>query len=132
MVDYIWVVVVSLGFLFLIVGFLVGISILVYATLEIKKAVNGLKVLIEKVESNINPIIESTDSTIKGIKAISEDIKHITGNVKELSVSLTELANNVRDTSRLVVDLRNSLSIKGAGLKAGLKTALEVLLKQKN
>lgn len=132
MVDHIWVVVVSLGFLFLIVGFLVGISILIYATLEIKKAVNGVKSLVEKVESNIHPIIDSTDSTIKGIKAISEDIKQITGNVKILSESLTDLAHNVRETSRLVIDLRNSLSVKGAGLKAGLKTALEVLLKQKN
>ncbi|MCX8027523.1 MAG: DUF948 domain-containing protein [Thermodesulfovibrionales bacterium] len=131
MVDYIWVVVVSLGFLFLIVGFLVGISILIYATLEIKKAVNSVKSLVEKIETNIHPIIDSTDSTIRGIKAISDDVKHITGNVKNLSESLTDLANNVRDASKMVVELRESLSVKGAGLKAGLKTALEVLLKQK-
>lgn len=131
MVDHIWVVIVSIGFLFLIIGFLVGLGILVYGILQIKKSLNKMHALVEKFENDVNPMLQTTDSTLKTIKAISEDIRHITSNAKNLSEAMNDLATNAREVSIAIKTLQEGLAIRANGLRSGFKAALEVLLKQK-
>ncbi|MCX8069522.1 MAG: DUF948 domain-containing protein [Thermodesulfovibrionales bacterium] len=131
MVDHIWVVIVSIGFLFLIIGFLVGLGILVYGVIQIKKSMNKMNDFIEKFEKDINPMLQTTDATLKTIKSISEDIGHITANARNLSNSLNDLATNAKEVSIAIKTLQDALTVRVIGLRSGFKTALEVLLKQK-
>ncbi len=130
MVDHIWVIIVSIGFLFLIIGFLVSIGVLVYAALEIKKAALALRGFVERVEGKLDPLIRSTEATVNTVKGISEDLGHITANARNLSDAVGGLTSNIREISLLISSFNNSLNLKAAGIKSGLKAALEVLLKK--
>lgn len=131
MIDHIWVVIISIGFLFLILGFLLAIGVLVYATLEIKKAVTALKSFLERTEHNLKPLVDSTNAVIGTVKGVTEDIGHITANARNLSDAVNGLTENIKEVSRLIASFNDGLNTRAEGLKAGLKAALEVLLTKK-
>jgi uncharacterized protein YoxC len=130
MVDHIWVIIVSIGFLFLIIGFLVSIGVLVYAALEIKKAALALRGFVERAEGKLDPLIKSTEAAINTVKGIGEDLGHITANARNLSDAVGGLTENIREISLLISSFNKGLNLKAAGIKSGLRAALEVLLKK--
>ncbi|MCL5061925.1 MAG: DUF948 domain-containing protein [Nitrospiraceae bacterium] len=125
-----WVVILSMGFFIMIVGFLAAIGFLIYASVEIRRAANTFKEFLKNAEERLNPVIEEAEQTLKSLRKVSDDVGTATENVRNFSGAMHEIVDNVRVLSGIVSDLREGLSLRVLGVKAGIKTALNVLIKQ--
>lgn len=125
-----WVVILSIGFFIIIVGFLAAIGFLIYASVEIRRAANTFKEFLKNAEERLNPVIEEAEQTLKSLRKVSDNVGTATENVRNFSGAMHEIVDNVRVLSGIVSDLREGLSLRVLGVKAGIKTALNVLIKQ--
>lgn len=60
---------------------------------------------------------------------MSDDVGTVTENARNFSGALYEIVDNLRAISSIVHDVREGMSLRVSGVKAGIKTALEVLIK---
>lgn len=128
--NRLWVVILSIGFFIMLIGFLAAIGFLIYASVEIRRAANTLKEFLKNAEERINPVLEEAEQTLKSIRKVSDDMGTATENVRNFSGAMHEIVDNVRTLSGIVSDLREGLSLRVLGVKAGIKTALNVLIKE--
>lgn len=117
-------VILSIG----LIGFLTAVFFIVYASVELKRAATSLSHFLKITEEKINPILEEAEQSLKNIKKISEDIGTVTDNVKNISYALNETVTNIRNLSNIVEEIRKGASVRLMGFKAGIKTALNVLI----
>lgn len=119
-------IVLSIG----IIGFLVALIFVIYAAIELKRAASSLSNFLKVTEDRIAPVLEEAELSLKNIKKISDDIVTVTDNVKNISVALNETAKNIRDISNIVEDIKRGASLRFMGLKAAIKTAMNVLIQE--
>lgn len=130
MVSQSWLIILSVSFFILTMSFLVGIFFLVFASMEIRKASTALKDFLKVTEERLKPGVEEAEQTLKHIGKVAADVGTITEDVKNLSSAITEMVVNIRAMSSLLGTLQEGLSVRLLGLKAGVKTALDVLMKK--
>ncbi len=124
------IIILIIGLFVLLVGFLIAVGVLVYSAFEIKKVSASVREFLKDTDDRIKPVLEETEQTLKSIRKVSDDIGYVTDNVKNLSASIKEIAINLEALSAMAKELRHGLSLRVLGLKAGIKTAAEVLIKQ--
>jgi hypothetical protein len=61
---------------------------------------------------------------------VSDDVGEVTENVRNFSGAMYDIAANVRALSAIVSELREGVSLRVLGIKSGIKTALNVLIKE--
>lgn len=113
-----------------IIGFLVALVFIIYAAIELKRAASSLSNFLKVTEERITPVLEEAELSLKNIKKISDDIGTVTDNVKNISIALNETAKNIRDISNIIEDIKRGASLRLMGLKAGFKTAINVLMQE--
>jgi len=124
------VIILIIGFFVLLIGFLIAIGFFVYAALELKRISASLREFLKNTEDRMKPVLEETEQTLKSIRKVSDDIGDVTDNVRSFSGSMKEIAINLEALSSITGDLRQGVSLRVLGLKAGIKAATEVLIKQ--
>ncbi len=113
---------------------LIGIAVIVTAgfvislIIELRKTVCTLNELMKTTEESLKPTLEEVQLTLKSLRKVSDDLNDVTTDVKTLSGSVRDVGMNIRHISNLVESVTLSTAIKASGLKAGIKTGLEVLL----
>lgn len=125
-----WILILSAGFFIMALGFIAVMGFLIYASLEIRRAAQAFKEFLKNTEGRINPVLEETEQTLKSLKKVSDDVGTATENVKNFSSAMYEIGDNIRALSSIVHDVREGVSARVLGVKAGIKTALNVLLKE--
>ncbi|WP_333652154.1 DUF948 domain-containing protein [Dissulfurispira sp.] len=125
-----WILIMSVGFFIMTLGFIAAIGFLIYASLEIRRAAQTFKEFLKNTEERINPVLEETEQTLKSLRKVSDDVGTVTENARNFSGALYEIVDNLRALSSIVHDVREGMSLRVLGVKAGIKTALNVLIKE--
>jgi uncharacterized protein YoxC len=124
-----WVVLLTIGFLIVIITFVAALFFLIFSTIQIKKMAATLDEFVRTTDQRLKPVLEETEKTLKSIRRVSDDIGAVSGSVREVSGAVSDVAVNVQAISMLVGDLKDEISLRALGIKAGVQTALGVLLK---
>jgi uncharacterized protein YoxC len=99
-------------------------------------AIKATKQFYETAEGALKEAVGQMSQNLKSLRNITDDVGMVTDNVRAFSGSIRDvgegvgqLARNVREVSDLIGDLRTETAASVCGLRAGLKTGFEVLLK---
>lgn len=124
-----WILILVVGMFIFIIGFLIAIGFIIYVSLEIKRASNTFEGVLKNLEVNLNPVLEEARESLKSIRKVSDDLGTASENVKHLSVTIYNIASNLEILSSMIDDIRRGTSLRVMGLKAGIKAALNTLIK---
>lgn len=130
MVDHSWLIILSIGFFIVTVTFLASAIFLMYVAVEIKRSATAIKEFLNRTEERMKPVLDDAEQVIKNLKGISSDVGTVTENVRNFSAVISEISANLKVLSSMISGASEGLSVRALGIKAGIKTALEVLIKQ--
>ena len=132
MPDQYWTTILGIGLFVVAITFLAAVFLLIYSSLQIKKAATALTDFLVATDLKINPVLKEAEETLKSIRTVYDDIGSATSNIRNISGALSDVAVRVRTFGLLTEGLQNQLAVRITGLKAGIKAALSVLLNQEN
>lgn len=112
----------------IVIAFLVMVGFLISLIIELKKTARALREWLKTTEELTRPTFEELQQSLKSIKNVSDDINTVTTDIKTFSVALKDTGQNIKTLSTLIEQVTSSTLIKVSGLRAGIRTALEVLL----
>ena len=118
------------SFILVVITFLATVFFLIYSFIQIKKAGDAITAFLAATELKINPVLKEAEETLKSIRTVSDDIGSVTSSVKNVSGTISELAFKIRTLGLLTDGIQNQLYVRISALKAGIKAATGVLLKQ--
>jgi len=113
-----------------VITFLATVFFLIYSSIQIKKAAEAITAFLAATELKINPVLKEAEETLKSIRTVSNDIGSVTSSVKNISGTISELAFKIKTFGLLTDVIQNQLSVRISALKAGIRAAKDVLLKQ--
>lgn len=117
-------------FFVMLIGFLVAIVFLIYASVELRKSATAFKEFLKNTEDRIAPVLEEAEKTLRSMRKVTDDVGTATDNVRDMSDSMHGIVSNLRAVSSIVDDLRDGASLRASALSAGFKAALGVLINQ--
>ncbi|MBU2622957.1 MAG: DUF948 domain-containing protein [Proteobacteria bacterium] len=132
MPDQYLTTILSIGLFVVAITFLAAVFLLIYSSLQIKKAATALNDFIAATDLKINPVLKEAEETLKSIRAVYDDIGSATSNIRNISGALSDVALQVRTLGLLTEGMQDRIGVRITGLKAGIKAALGVLLNQEN
>ncbi len=132
MPDQYLTTILGIGIIVVAITFLAAVFLLIYSSLQIKKAATALTDFLAATDLKINPVLKEAEETLKSIRTVYDDIGSATSNIRNISGALSDVAVRVRTFGLLTEGLQNQLAVRITGLKAGIKAALGVLLNQEN
>ncbi|MCL0074880.1 DUF948 domain-containing protein [Thermodesulfovibrionales bacterium] len=154
------IVILSIGFFMIALVFLLVIGFLIYAAIELRKASVILKEFLRVTEEKVSPILKETEQTLKSLrrvsdevglitedvrirpvlgeaeqtlrslKKVSDDVGMVTESARDISGATREIVINLKAISSLTNTLGGGVSLQVSGVKAGIKAALNNLIKQ--
>ena len=132
MTDHLWlaVILVSACSFILVICILIAIGFLIYTILEIKRAAAELNVSLKNTEERLSPLIHEAEQLMSSVRGITDNIGAVTSTARNLAEAGNDIAVNLRALSSLVNEFGEGLSLRAFGLKAGFRTALDVLIDQ--
>lgn len=131
MADHTWLIIMtSAVFFILALGIFTVIGLLIYAIFEMRKAVAALNSSLKSTEERLNPVILETERFLRSIRSITDDVGAVTYSARNIAEAGSDVIINLRALSCLINDIGEGVSLKAFGVKAGVKTAINVLLNQ--
>lgn len=125
-----WVVLISLGFIVLLLAFCAVLGILFFAYLELKKTTSAIRLFLKNIEETVLPAFTEASATLRSIRNVSDDINQVTSNAKSISSLLQHIISNLRATTNIVEAVKTDASSYTKAFKTALSTALTVLIAQ--
>ncbi|OQW97908.1 MAG: hypothetical protein BWK74_05710 [Desulfobacteraceae bacterium A6] len=122
----------GIGLFVVAITFLAAVFLLIYSSLQIKKAATALTVFLAATDLKISSVLKEAEETLKSIKTVYDDVGSATSNIRNISGTLSAIALQARTLGLLTEGMQDRLGIRITGLKAGIKAALGVLLNQEN
>lgn len=122
----------GIGLFVVAITFLAAVFLLIYSSLQIKKAATALNDFIAATDLKISSVLKEAEETLKSIKTVYDDVGSATSNIRNISGTLSAIALQARTLGLLTEGMQDRLGIRITGLKAGIKAALGVLLNQEN
>jgi uncharacterized protein YoxC len=104
-------------------------SVFVYVMIEVRETVKTVKEFLKNTEDTLNPTIEELRKSLKSIRNVTDNATAITEDVRTLSSSVREVGNNIMQVSKFVNSAASSPFLCISGLKAGIKAAAGVIIK---
>jgi uncharacterized protein YoxC len=120
--NSIWLIVIALA-VAVTAGFLISLI------LELKKTLRAVNDFINTTEQSLKPTLEELQHTLRSLRNVSEDINTVTTDVKTLSHSVRDVGQRIQGINSLIEIAASATAIRASGLRAGIKTGIEVLLK---
>jgi hypothetical protein len=124
-----WIVILSIGFFVTMIGLFTAIGFLVYTALELRRVSLVFREFIRNTDDRIRPVLDETEQTLKSFRRVSDDVGVVTDNVRNFSGAMQDIVLNIRALSGIIGGLREGMSLRVFGVKAGLRAALDVLMK---
>jgi len=122
----------GIGLFVVAITFLAAVFLLIYSSLQIKKAATALTVFLAATDLKISSVLKEAEETLKSIKTVYDDVGSATSNIRNISGTLSAIALQARTLGLLTEGMQDRLGVRITGLKAGIKAALGVLLNQEN
>ena len=131
MEDHTWLIIMtSAVFFILTLGIITVICLLIYAIFEMRKAVAALNISLKSTEERLNPVILETEQFLRSVRRITDDVGAVTDTARNIAEAGSDIVINLKTVSSLLNDIGGGLSLKAFGLKAGVKTAINVLINE--
>src|SRR5208337_876032 len=131
MADHTWLIImISVGFLILVLCSFTAMGLLVYAIFEMRKAAAALHSSLKSTEERLNPVIIEAEQFLRSVRRITDDVGAVTYVARNIAEAGSDVVINLKALSSLLNDIGGGLSLKAFGLKAGVKTAINVLINQ--
>ncbi len=130
MVGQTWLVILSIGFIISVIGILVAIWFLIRAIEDIRQLTGTINGFVKNTEERIAPILLEAEQTLRSMRKVSDDVGTVTENVRGLSDAAYEIALSLKAVSNVVNGLGEGVSLRAAGVKEGIRTALNVIINQ--
>lgn len=111
-------------------AFLAAVSIFIIVMVEIRNSSKALRDFLSKTEETLKPAIEELEESLKSIRKAADGITEVSEDLREFSDSLRKTGDNVKRITDLVEDVTSSTVTKVFSLRAGIRAALETLLKR--
>ncbi|MBI4689751.1 MAG: DUF948 domain-containing protein [Nitrospirae bacterium] len=111
------------------IAFLIVVSFLIYVLLELRKSARAMTEFLKVTEDSLKPTLEELQQTLKSLKKVCDDVGEVTEDIKTVSVSVRDVGQNLKKVSELLNDVGSEAVIKVSGLRVGIRTAIEVLIK---
>lgn len=128
--DQSWIIIMSLGLSVGVIGFLIVVGFIVYASIEMRKAAITFNGFLIRTEERMKPVLEEAEQSLKSIRNVSDDMKTVTENVKNFAGEMNEITTNLKVINNIANELKEGASLRVLGIKAGIRAALNVLIKE--
>jgi|GEM_PF-786029 len=132
MPDQYLTTILGIGLFVVAITFLAAVFLLIYSSLQIKKAATALTVFLAATDLKISSVLKEAEETLKSIKTVYDDVGSATSNIRNISGTLSAIALQAKTLGLLTEGMQDRLGVRITGLKAGIKAALGVLLNQEN
>ena len=119
----------EIWFTLMAIAFLVVVGFFIYVLLELRKSARALTEFLKTTEESLKPTMEELQLTLRSLRKVTDDVNEITGDIRTISGSTRDIGRNLKKVSELVNEVSSETIIKVSGLRVGIRTALEVLLK---
>ena len=120
---------ITASFFIMVIALVAGLGFLIYSIIEIRKMAVVVSDFCRETDAKLTPLLEETEKTLRSVRVITDDVGAITGNVREVSDAVGDVAVHIRAVAYLISDAREQVSLRALGIKAGVQTALGLLLK---
>lgn len=120
----------GVGLFILVLGILMAIVLLIYAIFEIKKATAALNSSLKYAEEQLSPVLLEAGHFLRSVRKITDDAGAVTYAVRNLAEASNDIVINLKALSIALKGLGDGLSLRAFGVKAGVKTALNVFINQ--
>ena len=120
---------ITAAFFVMVMAVVAGLGFLIYCIIQIRKMAVTVSDFCRETDAKLTPLLEETEKTLRSVRVITDDVGAITGNVREVSDAVCDVAVHIRSVGDLIGDAREQLSLRALGIKAGVQTALGLLLK---
>ncbi len=107
----------------------VVLVLLIPVVLQLKKTIRGVDEFLKKTEDQLDPVLAELQDVLAELKTTTNNINTVTSNARELSQSVLDLSYKINSISTVISDLQKETNATVAGLKAGVKTAVGVFVK---
>jgi uncharacterized protein YoxC len=103
--------------------------VFVYVLIEVRGAVKAIKEFLKTTEDSLNPTLEELRKSLKSIRNVTDNTTAITEDVRTLSASVREVGKDIMHVSKFVSDATSVPFFCISGLRAGIKAAIGVIVK---
>ncbi|MBN2654807.1 MAG: DUF948 domain-containing protein [Nitrospirae bacterium] len=114
----------------LILACIAGVAVLIWVLLGFRRLVDDTGVFIKNLDDRVKPLLDEANTAVKNINRISDDVGTVTSSARDLSDAVSVIVKNVVAVSNLVEDVKSAIPLRVAGVRAGAKAALAVLISQ--
>lgn len=119
----------QIWFALMTIAFLIVVCFLVYVLLELRKSARALTDFLRTTEDSLKPALEELQQTLKSTRKVTDDVNSVTEDIRLVSGSARDIGQNLKKISVLLNEVSSDATIKVSGLRVGIRTALEVLIK---
>jgi uncharacterized protein YoxC len=105
---------------------LVQVFFLVPVLVELRRS---LVLLSTYMDDGLKPALEELRAALRSLRAVSDDVGGITSDVREVSRSVVEIGHTVSAINGLLETVGSSVTVRAAGVKAGIRAAIKYLAK---
>lgn len=119
----------QIWFALMTIAFLIVVCFLVYVLLELRKSARALTDFLRTTEDSLKPALEELQQTLKSMRKVTDDVNSVTEDIRLVSGSARDIGQNLKKISVLLNEVSSDAIIKVSGLRVGIRTALEVLIK---
>lgn len=109
-------------------AFLVAVAFLIPALIELRKASRSLNIFLDKTTDSLIPTLNELEQTLSKLKDISGNLNKTAEDIKTFSGAVNDVGQSIKHISRMFDEATTSTVVKVSGLRAGIRTAMEVLL----
>lgn len=110
-------------------AFIAAVGIFILTMIELRSAARTLSEFVRTTENSLKPALDELQLTLRSMRGVTDNVTTVTDDVRMFSSSVREIGENIKNTSELIEDVISSSTVKVSGLRAGIRAALEVILK---
>ncbi|MEK6528832.1 MAG: DUF948 domain-containing protein [Nitrospirota bacterium] len=102
---------------------------LIPVILQIKKMVKSAEDFLGAAEKSLTPLLAELTVSIERLNRITEDVEYSVSNVKHLAKAVGDIGSLIEELNNFIKKTGLSFTLKTAGIGAGIKAAVGVLIK---
>jgi uncharacterized protein YoxC len=113
----------------IIVILVVAVGFLISSLIELRRSAKETIRFLKRNEEAFNAVLTELREVMKAAREITENISGFTEDARVFSSSIADVGRNLKSASELVGDLSTKAAGSVSGIRVGVRTALEVLIK---
>lgn len=113
----------------IIVILAVAVGFLISFLIELKRSANETIRFLKGNEEAFKSVMEELRDAMKAVREITENVSGVTEDARAFTSSIADVGRNLKSASELVGDLSTKAAGSVSGIRVGVRTALEVLIK---